>query len=121
MKTFDKFINNYINESIIDIPRNSLDHTIWEFMDDSLPIMHPPVKTQIEGDILKINDAIRVKQYYAVGSVLTKKYSQTSDIDITVQVVPRNEQDVAGVNFHSFACRMFASALWCDSAASTFH
>lgn len=86
MNNFNTYINNIINESILDITRNSLDPTVFEFPDDRPPIMHPMIKTQIMADIEKIKEVTKVVVYFVVGSILTKKYSPHSDIDVNVQI-----------------------------------
>ena len=90
MNTFDSFINRAFNESIIDITRNSLDPSVFEFPETGLPIMHPIIKEQIIADIRKVDDVIHVVDYYLCGSILTKKYSATSDIDVNVHVSSEN-------------------------------
>ncbi len=88
MNNFDNYIFNYLNESVIDIPRNSLDNSVWEFPDDGPPIMHPMIKTQIMSDIEEFKEIVPVVLYFAVGSILTRNYSAHSDIDINVQIDP---------------------------------
>lgn len=94
MNKFTQITNSYINESVIDIPRNSLDPTVFQFRDDSYPIMHPMIKTQIQYDIEDIDDVVHVNRYYVIGSILTNKYSPTSDIDINVEVNARNKMEM---------------------------
>lgn len=88
MNNFDNYISGVLNESIIDIPRNSLDPSVFQFPDDGLPIMNPMIKTQIMADIEKFTELVQVVLYFAVGSILTKNYSPNSDIDINVQIDP---------------------------------
>ena len=94
MSNFDKFCNSIFNnkwelsESVIDITRNSLDPSVWEFPDDNLPILRPSIKLQII-DIIETIDGmsdIILKDFFIVGSILTKQYSPNSDIDINVQI-----------------------------------
>jgi predicted nucleotidyltransferase len=91
MKTFDAVINRVINESVIDIARNSLDPTVFEFPEEGLPIMHPAIQQQIIFDVRKIDEIIHVVDYYVCGSILTKRYSPTSDIDVNVHVSSEND------------------------------
>jgi len=86
MNKFDSFINTYLCESIVDIKRNSLDPTVFQFPDDGQPIMHPMIKTQIMEDIVEINKITPVNRFLAIGSILTPKYSRSSDIDINVEI-----------------------------------
>ena len=75
MNNFDKFFNDVLNESIIDIPRNSLDPTVFEFPEDGPPIMHPIIKTQILNDIEQLKDLVPVMLFFAIGSILSKNYT----------------------------------------------
>lgn len=97
MSTFDKYFRDVLNESVIDIPRNSLDPTVFEFPEDGPPIMHPIIKTQISYDIDKIKEVVPVVVYFVVGSILTKNYTPHSDIDVNVQIDPPDETVVEGV------------------------
>lgn len=92
---FDFIYKGIINESIIDIPRNSLDPQVWEFPDGGHPIMHPSIKVQILEDIGKIENIVPVKEFFAIGSILTHRYSKTSDIDINVVI---DEQDFDNIS-----------------------
>jgi len=91
MKNFDDLICSHLNESIVDIPRNSLDTSVWEFPEDRYPIIHPIIKTQIENDMKDIQDKIKVSRVYIMGSITTNRYSSMSDIDVNVQVKSQNE------------------------------
>jgi len=86
MNTFNDLFRDVLNESVIDIPRNSLDPTVFEFPDERSPIMHPVIKTQIISDIEKFKELVPVVVYFCVGSILTKNYTPHSDIDINVQI-----------------------------------
>lgn len=91
MSIFNKTFNDIINESIIDIPRNSLDPTVFQFNDNIPPIMHPIIKMQIMNDIEKFRDIVPVTIYFVVGSILTKKYTPRSDIDVNVQIDSKDD------------------------------
>jgi len=86
MNTFNKTFNDILHESVLDMPRNSLDPTVFEFPENGAPIMHPIIKTQIINDIEKFKELVHVVVYFCVGSILTKNYSAHSDIDINVQI-----------------------------------
>lgn len=94
MSTFDKFCNSIFNnkwelsESVIDIARNSIDPTVWEFPEDNLPIIRPTIKLQILDIIEAIDRITPVVKFYIVGSILTKQYSPNSDIDVNVEIDP---------------------------------
>lgn len=86
MKTFSE----YINESALDIPKNSLDPTVFDFFDDRLPVLKAGIKYQIAKDVDAIEEVLRIKRFYIVGSILSRKYNQDTDIDVTVEVDERN-------------------------------
>jgi|688.fasta_scaffold86856_4 hypothetical protein len=86
MKTFSEFIN----ESAIDLPKNSLDPTVFDFFDDRLPVLKAGIKYQIAKDVDVIEEILHIKRFYIVGSILSRKYSKNADIDVTVEVDERN-------------------------------
>lgn len=88
MNKFDRYIYSFLNESVVDIPRNSLDPSVFEFSDSNAPILHPLIKTQIAQDIEEIARVIPVTRYFIVGSILTKNYTSNSDLDVNVEVDP---------------------------------
>lgn len=76
----------YITESVIDIPRDTLDPNVFSFPDTGQPRLQSSIKKQIVSDITKIDNVIPVKQFYIIGSILTKRYNDKSDIDVNVEV-----------------------------------
>ena len=98
---FDTLFNNLytkthnlegFNESVIDIPRNSLDPAVFQFTDDMHPILQPLIKTQILKDIDAINRVIPIQNFYIIGSILSKNYNKNSDIDVNIEVNKNVEQ-----------------------------
>lgn len=86
MNIFEKYITQ-INESVIDIERDSLDPTVFQFFEDGrLPILKDGIKAQILKDVVSIHSIIPVVDYFIIGSILTPQYNETSDIDVNVQV-----------------------------------
>jgi hypothetical protein len=87
---FNSFLNrnNELTESVIDMPRNSLDPTVFEFPDEGMPFFRPAIKVQILETVEAINRIVPVNDCYVVGSILTKQYSASSDIDVNVEVDP---------------------------------
>lgn len=77
---------NYIQESVIDIPRNTLDPTVFSFPENELPILQTAIKEQIVRDINRLNNVFPIKKFYIIGSILTKRYTDKSDIDINVEI-----------------------------------
>jgi len=90
MNNFDIVFSNYINESVIDIPRNSLDPSVFEFPSEGDPILHPSIKMQIMQDIERLSDEVNVVRYFMIGSILTNRYTNNADIDVNVQIEPRD-------------------------------
>jgi predicted nucleotidyltransferase len=91
MKKFD----TYLTESIVDIPKNNLDPTVFDFPDDDRPpYLKPAVKKQIMEDVDKFADIVGINRFYVVGSILTKHYSERSDIDVTIEVFKEEVDDV---------------------------
>jgi predicted nucleotidyltransferase len=86
-----KPFNQFINESVLDIPRNTLDPTVFQFEDGKPPILNPAIKQQIITDVHNFEQLIAVTQTYIVGSILTRTYSPNSDIDVNVEV---NREDI---------------------------
>lgn len=98
MNIFNNYFNSFINESVLDIPRNSLDPTVFEFPDGGNPIMHPAIKTQIMSDIDKLREIVDVVTYFVIGSILTKRYNPHSDIDVNVQIDVPNDRTVEQIH-----------------------
>jgi hypothetical protein len=92
MNKFDRLLNNFqgkqlTKESVIDIPRDSLDADVFQFFDDGRqPILKDGIKAQILKDIETIKETVPVVRFYGIGSVFTPNYKEDSDIDINVQV-----------------------------------
>jgi predicted nucleotidyltransferase len=91
MNNFDFVYNSLINsetlnESLIDIPRNSLDPAVFTFPDGHLPVMNTAIKSQIIADIQKIEDVLIVNKFFVIGSILTPQYNPRTDIDVNVEV-----------------------------------
>lgn len=82
MKTFLEFLK----ESIIDPHHQRLDQTI--FQSDSPPRLKPLVKAQIQRGIANLESyaGIKVLDYRMIGSILTHRYADDSDLDINVLI-----------------------------------
>lgn len=90
MKSFSTFIQ----ESVLDIPRNSLDPEVFQSTEDRGPILNPAIKIQIIKDVAQFAEIIPLKGYYMVGSILTRTYSKNSDIDVNVELYPEDVDDL---------------------------
>ena len=80
-------------ESIIDIPRNSLDPTVFSFEENSNPILQSSIRSQIMKDIDRISKAYPVSDFFIIGSILTRRYTPSSDIDVCVELETRGEKN----------------------------
>lgn len=83
----------FILEGVTDIPRDTLDPTVFSFPTDGQPKLQSAIKKQILSDITKIDSVLPVKQFYIIGSILTKRYNKNSDIDINVEIENRGASD----------------------------
>ena len=90
MKTFSEFIK----ESVVDIPKNSLDPDVFDFFDDRLPVLKTGIKYQIAKDVDAIEEYIRIRKFNIVGSILTRQYTKNSDIDVTIEVNEKDSNDM---------------------------
>lgn len=102
MKTFF----DYIKESVISLPRNSLDPNVFTFPEGMAPILNTGIKKQILADVDGINKYLTVKDFYMVGSILTKSYAENSDIDINVEVYKEDVDDVVQLKLLSIIKQM---------------
>jgi hypothetical protein len=84
---FDKLINEwYIGESVLDIPRDGLDPNVFQFPESGAPIINNRIKQQIIDGVSQIHLILPVQDYYVIGSILTTKYNDHSDIDVNCEV-----------------------------------
>lgn len=95
MSSFNEYFDALQTESVIDLPRNSLDPDIFEFPEVGMPIMHPHIKKQIRIGVEAINELVRVNNYYVIGSILTPRWKPNTDIDVNVEIDP---DDITEVN-----------------------
>lgn len=90
MKTFLEFINEEINE----IPRNSLDPTVFQFFDDQLPILNTGIKMQIIKDVERIEDFVSIKSFYITGEILSQSYTKNCKLDVMISVFKQDMDNV---------------------------
>lgn len=76
----------FLKESIVDVPRNYLDPTVFITNENEAPILNPRIKAQINSDIERFKRITNVKDYYIIGSILTNRYTDTSDIDVNIEM-----------------------------------
>ena len=77
---------SFILESIVDIPKNVLSKDVWDLDDSDNPVIKQPIFNQIASGLNEIEKIITLKNVFITGSILTKRYNQNSDIDVTVEV-----------------------------------
>lgn len=96
-----KFNNNYsqwyLNESVLDIPKDGLDPTVFQFPDQGAPVIHPRIRAQILQPLVDINKIVTILDYFIIGSILTPRYNSNSDIDVVAEV----EEEVSAVKMES--------------------
>lgn len=93
MKHFIPFRHYYLKESVIDIPRDSLDPTVFSFPDGGQPILQSVIKKQIQKDVERINAIFPVRRFYIIGSIVTHRYNISSDIDVNVEIEDQGKKD----------------------------
>lgn len=78
------FLTFLLKESILDPVRPTLDPNIFDL--SSTPKLLPSVKTEILSGISKLTKSVDVVDYTIIGSILTRQYTDTSDIDVNILV-----------------------------------
>ncbi len=86
MNIFDNIVYNSLFESVVHISKDALDPTVFTITPGGEPILQESVRIQILKDVDDIRMAIPVVNFFMIGSILTKNYSEDSDIDVTVEV-----------------------------------
>lgn len=85
MKQFSKFLN----ESILDPEHPTLSVSIFDLGES--PTLKPSVRTQVLARLAKLSKHTTVVDYTLIGSILTKRYADDSDVDINVLVSEKDE------------------------------
>jgi hypothetical protein len=86
MKTFNQF---FIAESILDPKQPTLDPHIFD-INKTPPELKPEVQKQILAGISRLSEKINIIDYTLIGSILTRQYTHTSDVDVNLLI---NEPD----------------------------
>jgi len=85
--SFDNLYKDwYLSESVLDIPRDGLDPDVFQFPEQGAPVINARVKQQIIDGVSQIHLVVPVLDYYVLGSILTPKYNEHSDIDVNCEV-----------------------------------
>lgn len=75
-----------MTESVLDIPRDGLDQNVFQFPEQGAPIVNTRIKQQIIAGVEQVHSIIPVQDYFIIGSILTPKYNEHSDIDVCCEV-----------------------------------
>ena len=85
---------DWINESIIDIPRQRYAPGVFDDADTNSPKLKPVVVKLIKDQIKEFEKYHPVKKYSLIGSILTKKYRDDADLDMNILFdVPKEKQE----------------------------
>jgi len=76
--------SEFINESIIDIPRKDYSRTVFDKFKTDKPVLKDHIKSMIEKQLKSFEKIAPVKNYKLIGSILTKRYRKDADLDINV-------------------------------------
>ena len=75
---------DFINESIIDIPRKTYATPVFDNADTESPKLKPSVRKQVLDGIKQFEKFGKVVKYTLIGSILTKQYREDADLDINI-------------------------------------
>ena len=85
---------DFINESIIDIPRRTYAPKVFDNADTPNPTIKDSVKKQIETQLKEFESEYPILKTSLIGSILTKRYRNDADLDINVLFdVPADKQE----------------------------
>lgn len=80
------FKSHYTSESIVDPDRKTLCPQIFENPKGKEPKLKSGIISQIQSGISEIANYTKVIDYALIGSILTRRYSDSSDLDVTVLI-----------------------------------
>lgn len=83
MKNFNKFL---AVESILDPEQPTLNKNLFDLSDTDSVKLNPEVRTQILAGIARLGKHFDVVDYTLIGSAFTRKYTDTSDIDVNLLI-----------------------------------
>ena len=85
---------DFINESIIDIPRKTYAPAVFDDADTKNPKIKSSVKKLIDEQIKEFEKEYPVIKTALIGSILTKRYRNDADLDINVLFdIPKEKQE----------------------------
>lgn len=92
MKTF----KNFVTEAIIDQDRGHISSQIFLNATSKNPTLKPQVIRQIKNGMSVIEKSTKVIDYVLVGSILTRRYRDDADIDVTL-LIDASEDELKSV------------------------
>lgn len=81
-----RFRKHFVTESIVDPVQPHLSSEIFDNFKSEFPTLKSFVISEIQSGIKAISAYARVLDYVLIGSTLTRRYTKTSDLDITVLI-----------------------------------
>ena len=86
---------DFINESIIDIPRRTYAPKVFDDADTKNPKIKASVKAQIQAQLKEFESEYPILKTSLIGSILTKRYRNDADLDINILFdVPGDKQEL---------------------------
>lgn len=83
-----KSFKQHIYEAIIDIPRKTLAKDVFDGKK-----LKPNVKKFIEDNLKIFSGLAEVKDYHLIGSILTHRYRDDADLDVSVLLEPKADKE----------------------------
>lgn len=95
-----KSFNSFLTESILDQERPVHDVSIFDL--GQTLTLKPSVRTQILAGIAKLSKHMQIKDYTLIGSILTRRYAEDSDVDVNILISAPDDdmQDVVKLATH---------------------
>ena len=73
----------------VQIPRESLDSTVFQFFDDGRPpVLQDSIKAQIITDVQSLEQVAPITGFYLVGDILTPYYVEATNMDVYIELDP---------------------------------
>ena len=84
--------NEIYKESSIDHTRDIFSPSVFINPEDDKPELKPTIVNQIQHHVNRFGNLFKVRRFFIKGSILTKQYNNSADIDIYIQGdIPDNE------------------------------
>ena len=77
--------SKFYNESSIDHARDVYAPSVFINPEDQRPELKPTISNQIQHHVNRFGAIFKVKKFFIKGSILTKQYNDSADIDIYIQ------------------------------------